>query len=213
MKNEFASLSDTNVEEEQPEKLFALLEQWKAASCPDCHKVLCGHEVLLSTAMGFQDAPRCGICLANTLQREPEELRDYLSQYIWRRDCYRQAWQVACDDEQIPRGKRPSCLWPKDQGGTSQRERNGLTDSSVDESHQLASQYSITEEWDAGNMSCGDLVLALRIRMNRLAPRDVIRVIAYDPAAPEDLPAWCRLTGHVLLQANHPHYIIQRKEV
>lgn len=61
-------------------------------------------------------------------------------------------------------------------------------------------------------MACGDLVLALRGRLNALAGGTVLKVTARDPAAPLDLPAWCRLTGHRLLAAEHPDYFIQRKE-
>lgn len=61
-------------------------------------------------------------------------------------------------------------------------------------------------------MGCGDLVLALRIRLNALPPGGVLQVTARDPAAPLDLPAWCRLTGHVLVRADHPVYLIRRKE-
>ena len=39
----------------------------------------------------------------------------------------------------------------------------------------------------------------------------VLTVTATDPAAPEDLPAWCRLTGHALLTADHPTYRIRRR--
>ena len=53
-------------------------------------------------------------------------------------------------------------------------------------------------EWNAGEMSCGDLVLELRRRV-REAPGSVIKVIALDAGAPADLPAWCRMTGHTLL--------------
>ena len=67
-------------------------------------------------------------------------------------------------------------------------------------------------EWDAGDMGCGDLVLALRGRLNTLPPGAVLKVSARDPAAPLDLPAWCRLTGHRLVRAAHPEYHIQRKE-
>jgi tRNA 2-thiouridine synthesizing protein A len=66
--------------------------------------------------------------------------------------------------------------------------------------------------WDAGDMGCGDLVLALRGRLAALRPGEVLRVVARDPAAPEDLPAWCRLTGHTLARADHPTYDIRRKE-
>ncbi len=53
-------------------------------------------------------------------------------------------------------------------------------------------------EWNAGEMSCGDLVLELRRRV-REAPGSVIKVTALDAGAPADLPAWCRMTGHALL--------------
>jgi tRNA 2-thiouridine synthesizing protein A len=55
-------------------------------------------------------------------------------------------------------------------------------------------------------------VLELRNRLKALSPGAVLEVTARDPGAPEDLPAWCRLTGHQLLQAAHPRYLIQRKE-
>jgi tRNA 2-thiouridine synthesizing protein A len=67
------------------------------------------------------------------------------------------------------------------------------------------------DEWDAGGMACGDLVLALRLRLAGLPPGAVLAVTATDPAAPEDLPAWCRMTGHALLSADHPRYLIRRK--
>lgn len=52
--------------------------------------------------------------------------------------------------------------------------------------------------WDAGDLGCGDLVLALRLRV-RAAPGKVFRITALDPGAPADIPAWCRMTGHQLL--------------
>lgn len=66
--------------------------------------------------------------------------------------------------------------------------------------------------WDAGDLACGDLVLQLRGRMEAMPPGRVLRLIARDPGAPEDLPAWCRLTGHTLLSATPPVYMIRRKE-
>ena len=67
-------------------------------------------------------------------------------------------------------------------------------------------------EWDAGDMSCGDLVMELRRRLRAMAAGKVLRVVASDPGAPEDLPAWCRLTGHSLLAQRHPVYWVRRKE-
>nr|WP_314541228.1 sulfurtransferase TusA family protein [uncultured Massilia sp.] len=53
-------------------------------------------------------------------------------------------------------------------------------------------------EWDAGDLACGDLVLELRRRV-RADPGKVFRVIALDPGAPADIPAWCAMTGHALV--------------
>ncbi len=67
------------------------------------------------------------------------------------------------------------------------------------------------ETWDAGEMGCGELLLMLKLRMRGLAPGAVLRVIARDLAAPEEMPAWCRLTGHTLVAAAHPVYDIRRR--
>jgi tRNA 2-thiouridine synthesizing protein A len=69
-----------------------------------------------------------------------------------------------------------------------------------------------SEAWDAGSMSCGDLVLELRLRLRRMKPHQILRITATDPGAREDIPAWCRLTGHSLRDAEHPQYWIERKE-
>lgn len=67
-------------------------------------------------------------------------------------------------------------------------------------------------EWHAGDLACGDLVLELRRRL-RAAPGQVFKVIALDPGAPADLPAWCGMTGHRLLaqDADAKAYWIQAK--
>lgn len=66
--------------------------------------------------------------------------------------------------------------------------------------------------WDAGDMGCGELIVLLRARILALTPGQVLRVVARDPGAPEDLPAWSRLTGHRLVRAEHPVYDFARKE-
>jgi tRNA 2-thiouridine synthesizing protein A len=66
--------------------------------------------------------------------------------------------------------------------------------------------------WDAGDLACGDLILKLHGRMHAMRPGEVLRLVALDAGAPADLPAWCRLTGHTLLAADHPVYLIRRKE-
>ena len=36
--------------------------------------------------------------------------------------------------------------------------------------------------------------------------------VAYEVDEPADIPAWCRLTGHTLLDHHPPVYLIRRKE-
>jgi tRNA 2-thiouridine synthesizing protein A len=74
------------------------------------------------------------------------------------------------------------------------------------------SEPAVDATWDAGELACGDLLLHLRTRVEALAPGQRLRLVARDGGAPADLPAWCRLTGHALLAAEHPVYVIRRKE-
>jgi tRNA 2-thiouridine synthesizing protein A len=69
---------------------------------------------------------------------------------------------------------------------------------------------------DMGELSCGDLVMAMLKTLRSLRSGDVMEIRALDPAAPIDIPAWCRLTGHTLVAGpcgpDKAHYFIQKKE-
>ncbi len=65
--------------------------------------------------------------------------------------------------------------------------------------------------YDAGDLGCGDLVLELAMRLRAMRPGQVLEVVARDLGAPEDLPAWCSMTGNVLESARPPIYRIRRK--
>jgi tRNA 2-thiouridine synthesizing protein A len=160
--------------------------------CSACAGRCSAFEIVWSIALGFKEAPRCLSCLSEGLGRDEDELRKELANYVHRRECYRRAWNEAgrmeASGSPVPTATRPANEAPASPALTSP-----------------------AHDWDAGDMGCGDLVLALRIRLNALAPGDVIRVRATDPAAPEDIPAWCRLCGHSLVSADHPFYFICRK--
>ncbi|MCP2342762.1 sulfurtransferase TusA family protein [Actinomadura rupiterrae] len=49
---------------------------------------------------------------------------------------------------------------------------------------------------DGGDKSCVRLLLELRAHLAGLPPGTLVHLLASDPAAPIDLPAWCHLTGH-----------------
>ncbi|NMP22795.1 sulfurtransferase TusA family protein [Sulfobacillus harzensis] len=57
-----------------------------------------------------------------------------------------------------------------------------------------------TATYDAGDMGCGELVVALSRRMRQLPPDAVLELITRDPGSIEDIPAWCRMRGYELTQ-------------
>mgnify|MGYP001556725034 FL=1 len=66
--------------------------------------------------------------------------------------------------------------------------------------------------WDAGELGCGQMAAELRRRIDALEPGESIEVVTSDLGAPTDLPAWCRMTGHTLVSATPPVYILRRKQ-
>lgn len=49
---------------------------------------------------------------------------------------------------------------------------------------------------DGGDRGCGELLLAVYGLVATLPEGTMVRIVASDPAAPIDIPAWCHLTGH-----------------
>ena len=60
-------------------------------------------------------------------------------------------------------------------------------------------------------MGCGDLVWELRQQFRRVAGGKTVRIVTSDPGAPLDLPAWCRMTGHELIDVDAPYYLIRAR--
>ena len=76
----------------------------------------------------------------------------------------------------------------------------------------MSAQRTVDVGWDAGDLGCGDLVLELMTRVTAMAPGQVLRLVARDPGASADIPAWCRMTGHTLVEDAPPVYLIRRKD-
>lgn len=67
---------------------------------------------------------------------------------------------------------------------------------------------------DGGDLACGELLMELVAPMRALDPGTLVRLVATDPAAPLDIPAWCYLTHHQYLGVGsqpdgRPHYDVQ----
>lgn len=184
--------------------VVAVLDRHDAAACPACAAPVCAHEVLFALAAGFEDEPLCLRCLAQELGRTPAAVRDSLLAYVHSKECLRRGWGL-CGAREAAAGGRSAACPAATPAGTATPETTSRASSS-------SSVDTADAEWDAGDLGCGELVLDLRRRLSSLAPGALIRVRALDPGAPEDLPSWCRLTGHALVRAAPPDYWIRRKD-
>ena len=77
--------------------------------------------------------------------------------------------------------------------------------------HSEKPAWDYAYEFDGGDKSCGDLILDLKLFVQDLPSGARILVIARDPGAWVDIPAWCLMTEHPLLAEAHPYYLIQRR--
>jgi len=67
-------------------------------------------------------------------------------------------------------------------------------------------------EWDAGDRSCGELIIELRAKMQSMPPGSTLALMARDRSALPELHAWCRLTRHQLVEASPPYFLLQRRK-
>jgi len=74
-----------------------------------------------------------------------------------------------------------------------------------------AATHEISRSWQAGETGCGGLIVGLRREIAEVEPGALLKVTALDAGARVDIPAWCRMTGHTLVAADHPTYILERK--
>ena len=54
---------------------------------------------------------------------------------------------------------------------------------------------------DARHLLCPLPVIRAQDRVKQLQPGDILEVRCTDPGALNDIPAWCRINGHDVLQA------------
>lgn len=96
-------------------KLIGELEALAAPpTCPGCGTATCFHEVVISHAMGFKDAPRCLACLATGLDQARDRFRDQVYAHISRRECFTQGWLWASHREGFDDQMQPPCLFHTD---------------------------------------------------------------------------------------------------
>lgn len=55
-------------------------------------------------------------------------------------------------------------------------------------------------ELDARRMFCPMPVIRTQDRVAQLQPGDLLEVVASDPGVINDIPAWCRINGHRVVE-------------
>jgi tRNA 2-thiouridine synthesizing protein A len=171
--------------------------------CRACAVALCGHDAVFALVLGYKGAPRCLPCIAAHMHEPAADLRERAFDYVRHHECFLTAWHRAGEREGFGAVERPPCLW---QGPAA-----APPVPPDDAAPAPAARPAAADTWDAGDLACGDLVLDLRLRLRELPSGGVLDLRATDPGAPIDLPAWCTMTGHTLLEARHPNYRIRRK--
>ena len=183
-------------EEFQTAALLEDLLRMQESRCKECAALLCSHETLMSLVAGCKDSPRCLSCLSRLMGRGREEVRDHLLGYIMSRPCRHAGWLWANQEEGTQPTALPMCLWPP--AGVALKESKPAQIMIV--STDCPGPNPVPDaDWDAGNMGCGELVMGLRMRLQSMKPGQILKLTATDAGVPEDLPAWCRLTGHKMV--------------
>jgi TusA-related sulfurtransferase len=76
---------------------------------------------------------------------------------------------------------------------------------------QVPRDWDFDDVFEGLELGCGQLLLDLRLFISGLAAGQRLLVASRDLASPVEIPAWCRMTGHQLLMAKPPYYLIQPK--
>ena len=73
----------------------------------------------------------------------------------------------------------------------------------------------VDHKLNLADLGCGDLAIALMKAMKGINAGETIEIIARDQGAANDIPAWCRMTGHTLIEGpsgtDGSVYILRKK--
>jgi len=72
--------------------------------------------------------------------------------------------------------------------------------------------FNADQFYDAGDKGCAagpmDDIAGI---MRRISAGQTLEIYATDAAVSADLSAWCRMTGHQLIEQQNNHYLLQHK--
>lgn len=58
-------------------------------------------------------------------------------------------------------------------------------------------------ELDARNLLCPLPVIRAQDKIHTMSPGEILKVVCTDPGTVHDIPTWCRINGHSLLDTQH----------
>ena len=61
---------------------------------------------------------------------------------------------------------------------------------------------------DARNSLCPMPVIKTQNKVNELQPGDTLEVTSTDPGALNDIPAWCRINGHEIIDSKESDGVV-----
>lgn len=64
---------------------------------------------------------------------------------------------------------------------------------------------------DVKRLLCPMPVIRTQKKVKELADGDVLTIYATDPGALHDIPAWCRMYGHTILESSDEHQMVTIK--
>jgi TusA-related sulfurtransferase len=81
---------------------------------------------------------------------------------------------------------------------------------------QKLTNMNADKELTASGMACVTLTPSIKLAISSMQRSEVLKVFNDDPASRQGIPAWCRLTGHTLIEvkelnASDTIFYIQKK--
>lgn len=193
--------------------MVAEVESHWDSPCASCGTPLIGHDLVIGLLLR-EEHPRCAACLAERHGKTAPAFLAHAHALVRGLDCFRAGWEYAdrrlADGGAWPEARHPQAL-RLDLAGAQDAPEAESSAWRPEPGPEPPSMPPVAATLDAGDMGCGELVLLLRARMNSLSAGERLHLTARDPGAPEDLPAWCRMTGHRLCLADPPVYVVERR--
>ena len=76
----------------------------------------------------------------------------------------------------------------------------------------VPTDWEFEDAFDTLDRGCGDFLLELKLHLAGFPAGTRFMIASRDAVAPIEVPAWCRLTGHVLLDARPPYFLIRKRD-